>query len=167
MQFPLTASHLPALALRVDSPRPQAGAGGEDVPVSPGPLGWGVSGTSGASLCSAALLEVLVLVGSSGACSRVPATPRMPFFPNSFSTSKNHQKNQQQNQQSSVTTSFWYVGFLFLFKTRVVIYTQLQKRDTHPEEIVLEQFSEPWLQETEGHPPPSFPVSGKLLAHAL
>ena len=34
----------------------------------------------------------------------------------------------------------------------VVIYIQLQKRDTHSEETVLEQFSEPWLQEMESHP---------------
>lgn len=79
---------------------PEAGGGGH-IPVSPGPLEWGVSGMSGMSLGSAALLEVLVLVGSSGACSRVPATPRMPFFPNSFSTSKKHQKNEEQNWQSS------------------------------------------------------------------
>lgn len=84
---------VPAFQFRVDSLGPPRQVGGGHIPVSPGPLEWGVSGMSGVSLCSAALLEVLVLVGSSGACSRVPATPRMPFFPNSFSTSKKHQKN--------------------------------------------------------------------------
>ena len=74
-----------------------------DIPVSPGPLVWGVSGTSVGSLCSAALLEVLVLVGSSGACSKVLATPRTPFFPSSFSTSKN--KTKTKNQQPSVKVS--------------------------------------------------------------
>ena len=96
--FPLFAAgplirDVPAFQFRVDSLGPLRRVGDGHIPVSPGPLEWGVSGMSGLSLCSAALLEVLVLVGSSGACSRVPATPRMPFFPNSFSTSKKHQKN--------------------------------------------------------------------------
>lgn len=47
--------------------------------------------------------------------------------------------------------SFWYAGFPFLFKTAVVIYTQLQRRDTHPEKAAPEQTSESWLPKTEGH----------------
>lgn len=95
----------------VDAPGCLLGAG--DVPVSPGPLEWGVSGTSVGSLCSAALLEVLVLVGSSGACSKVLATPRTPCFPSSFSTSMN--KTHTKNQQPSVMVSVWYAGVFRLF----------------------------------------------------
>jgi hypothetical protein len=71
---------------------------GWDVPFSPWLLQWGVSGTSVASLCSAALLEVLVLVGSSGACSKVLAAPLTPCFPSSFSTSENHTTQNPEHQ---------------------------------------------------------------------
>lgn len=89
---------------------------GGDLPGSPGPLEWGISGTSVESLCSVALLEVLVLVGSSGACSKVPATPRMPFFPSSFSTSKNHQKQTHTQKPAAISSGVILVcWFSFAF----------------------------------------------------
>lgn len=60
------------------------------VPLSPRPFVWSSSRASGASFCSAVFLQVLVLVGSSGACRVLPAAPLMPRFPSSFSTSKDH-----------------------------------------------------------------------------
>lgn len=90
-----------------------------------------MSGTSVESLCSVALLEVLVLVGSSGACSKVLPTTRMPFFPSSFSTSKNQQKNNKKISSHQLL-SFRYVSLLF--KITVVICTQLRKRDPDAEE---------------------------------
>lgn len=73
-----------------------------------------------------------------------------PSSPTPFPLLRNIKKikNKTSSHQQCITVVCW----LFLFKATVVNNIRLQKRDTHSEETVLEQFSEPWLQEMEGHP---------------